>query len=342
MLKLIINKYKELKQYIKKWIYWGYKRATIYSLITKKDNHFDKILKAYWLGDNYIFLLENNKAIKGTILYNIFFNEKATGFFALVRGTIGLISFLKNNGLNITITWGNNTEYYDKRYGENVFEYFYMPVCEIDEKNVTGHVNISWNHLTTWSKVSGFNTSYNIGENEIIYLGSLYKKYFRLNNETEQYILSKINSLFTNKEQILGVHVRGTDYKIKHLNHPKFVPFIEYINIVKKLINERNYNKVFIATDDEDALMLFKNEFNDNLLYYPNSYRVTGTVGTHILGAENKRDNALDVLTDAYTLAHCNALVCGLSQVSFAARYIKYSLNKSFDIVHVMSDKIYN
>ena len=44
----------------------------------------------------------------------------------------------------------------------------------------------------------------------------------------------------------------------------------------------------------------------------------------------------LELLRDIYTLANCDSLVCGLSQVSFAARYVNLAIGKKFGEVVII------
>ncbi len=48
----------------------------------------------------------------------------------------------------------------------------------------------------------------------------------------------------------------------------------------------------------------------------------------------------VEVLRDVYTLACCDALICGISQVSFAARYVNLALCEPFREVCVIDHGI--
>ncbi len=48
----------------------------------------------------------------------------------------------------------------------------------------------------------------------------------------------------------------------------------------------------------------------------------------------------LEVLRDIYTLANCDSLVCGLSQVSIAAQYINAAIGRKFKKVVILNNGI--
>ena len=151
-------------------------------------------------------------------------------------------------------------------------------------------------------------------EQEIVRLADLYKKYIRLNDNTSQFIKEQMNDILAEKP-ILAVHIRGTDFSVGLGSHPIIIKPEEYLETVKRVYAEGNYKKVFLATDDLNALELFKGEFKDKLLYYK-------------LG--------LEVLRDIYTLANCDSIVCGLSQVSIAARYVNLAMGRKYREVVVI------
>ena len=152
-------------------------------------------------------------------------------------------------------------------------------------------------------------------------------KYVCLNDEISRQFKQEIGRLLDGKNT-LAVHVRGTDFKQNFNGHPVQVRTEEYLRAAQKIFEEGAYERVFLATDDLEALELFKNKFKDNLLYYEDVIRSNG-VDT-VMHSRVQRENhhyllGIEVLRDMYTLASCNGLVAGLSQVSFAARIQKKS-----------------
>ena len=141
----------------------------------------------------------------------------------------------------------------------------------------------------------------------------------------------------------MAVHVRGTDFNVDHKNHPKVVTADEYLKKTKDLYASGKYNKVFLATEDENALKLFRQEFKDNLLYYTDVFRTQDNYGPQLTSSERPMHYyklGLEVLRDIYTLANSDSLICGLSQVAFAARYVKVALNRQYKELVILNKGI--
>ena len=65
------------------------------------------------------------------------------------------------------------------------------------------------------------------------------------------------------------------------------------------------------------------------MVYYDDVYRGNSTAGVHTTKGDRENHNyklGLEVVRDMYTLAACNGLVAGMSQVSMSARIT----NKAF------------
>lgn len=152
------------------------------------------------------------------------------------------------------------------------------------------------------------------------------------------YISAEIENLIKRKmelkgKKILGVHARGTDFKRNYNGHPIAVTAQEYLAEAKNLVETGEYDRIFLATDDTNAVRLFRNEFGSKILYYDDVTRGEGN--ETVMKSDSTRDDhhyklGLEVLRDMYTLASCDGLVAGLSQVSFAARIQKFSWNQQY------------
>ena len=62
--------------------------------------------------------------------------------------------------------------------------------------------------------------------------------------------------------------------------------------------------------------------------------RVLDRENTHYL-------DGLEALRDVYTLAECNGLIAGLSQISIAARIVRLAENGSFEYMKILDKGIY-
>lgn len=270
------------------------------------------------------------------------------GFCALLTQTLFSLNFADNIDAIPSIFWSRDTHYYDPELNsetDNVFEYYFQPASDIKFKYIDSYRNVI--------KIFGPHNYFNdldygydgIFQREYVFyrLAYLYKKYICLNYRVSQYISEQKATLFDDSDRVVGVHVRGTDFGVGLIGHPKKIQPLEHIKAVKELLKEGKYNKIFLATDDLNVIDQFEKEFSDNLVYYSDTFRTKNDRGPHSTPNDRPLHHyklGLEVLRDVYTLANCDALVCGLSNVSLAARYVNLALDKKFDKVIVLNNGI--
>ena len=315
---------------------------------------YNKLINGYLdnYGDELSLLIENSgKVPQRNIIYDISIgdnNIEKKGFCAILFWTIWYIWFAEKMHFIPNVFWGKGCIYYDPEMDkttENIFEYYFKPINNIDRSVINQEYPICICNQKHISHI-GYNLSayYNFTEDIVTIHSEMYKKYFRLNSRTQQYITNELTKICMN-EKILGIHVRGTDFKKGLTDHPFIISFNEYLNKAKELFASGKYDKIFLATDDIEALDLFKNEFKDSMVYYSETFRTYGDRGTHYAKNIRPLHNyklGLEVLRDVYTLANCDGLVCGLSHVSFAARCISLSLNHEYEDVIILDNGINN
>ena len=278
------------------------------------------------------------------------FSRNHAGFCALLRWTLLSWSFPDALGMIPAVEWGKASVYYDSAMDSvttNVFEYYFEPVCHIYHSEICKCRNVISAKGTNGSfffmdRASDMLASYQVKQSEIEKLGYLYKKYVHLNQNTKEYIDESINHILDQKD-ILAVHVRGTDFNLGANHHPIVVTPQEYLAEAKKIYLRDGYKKVFLATDDANALKLFKEEFKDKLLYYEDTLRSGNHSGVHSSISDRPLHHyklGLEILRDIYTIASCDSLVCGLSQVSIAAQYINVAIGRTFKKVVILNNGI--
>lgn len=318
------------------------------------DPKYAGLLKGYYeKSSEYVTLLIEHRGEKyaDKIIYDVRYSvpqkdnvskRENGGFCALLRMTLLRWSFPDAMGMIPAVEWGSMSRYYDSGMDsvtKNVYEYYFEPVMQISHSEVAEckHVIEETNPSSSFffmERTSDMAASYQVSQNEIDKLGYLYKKYVHLNRNSREYIDNGLNALLGDKgERLLGVHVRGTDFRWGAAKHPKVITVKEYLDKVKEVYSTGKYEKVFLATDDTNALKLFREEFKDNLLYYDDTFRSETLVGVQCSESDRPLHHyklGLEILRDVYTLASCDALICGLSQVSFAARYVNVALERSF------------
>lgn len=302
--------------------------------------------------------LENaNHFLKLPVVYDISYGEFEycpSGFCFLLFWPLWHVYLADRLGFVPMITWGHQCLYYDEGMSDrtdNVFEYYFCPTfhdSHMKKEEIRKNYPICRINPNRWPIVNLGISKDTYSEaaqedQEVLFIhAEMYKKYIHLNSETSQYLKTELSNLFK-KGKTLGVHVRGTDFKQGLNAHPIIVAFDEYLAKAKEIYHAGNYNYVFLATDDCEALELFKKEFGNQLIYYPDTFRTTGDCGPHSTDSVRPLHHyklGLEVLRDIYTLACCHGLICSLSNVSYAARYISLSLDRKYEDLVILNHGI--
>ena len=150
-------------------------------------------------------------------------------------------------------------------------------------------------------------------------IGIIARKHIVLREDIKAIIDPKLQIF--KQQKILGVHIRGTDH------HTEIEPVA--ISRVIKVIDKkrRKYDKIFLATDDENILHTLLNKFGDNTLIYHPATRSSSKEAVHIkTPAHNRYQLGLEALTDCYCLAHCAAAVLVHSNLSYTALVLNPNL----------------
>lgn len=168
-----------------------------------------------------------------------------------------------------------------------------------------------------------------------------YGKYIRLTPYTKEVLENKFNEMFpkgTNIEKLrlIGIVLRGTDYKLYH--HPK-QPDVEVVaDIAKKKFMELNCDYFYVATEDCDLY----NQISELLPKGKTlSYKagivsgISGCVGDYIRTKTNADQAAIDYLSVLYNINKCIALIggaCGATDVAKFKREPQYEYLKIIEM----------
>lgn len=277
-------------------------------------------------------------------IYYINFNNgyEFNGFCSLFRFVLCHLAFADDINMKPVVNWGKSILYYDETINEtnNAFEYFFNPVSDISANEVLSckHVIIS---KGSDANAFGTTTSYIIPNEEIAFLGGIMKKYITLKKE----IYNIINPQFYQNGKTLGVHVRATDFNVGYNRHPKVVTPQEYLKNTKEAFDKFGFEKVFLATDDNSVIELFKESFGNNLYYYEETFRSTNGeaihYGNHRVNREHHKFNlGVEIIKDFFTLGKCDGLIAGNSNVSVCARIVKASTGTNYNYLNIIDKGI--
>ena len=135
------------------------------------------------------------------------------------------------------------------------------------------------------------------GSVHYVYRGPSDFSYGRVNGNT----MEKIRDLTCHLDfnNLIGVHFRNTDYK----NNIQ--------DVIDKTIKLRaDNNPIFLATDDIDAVKVFKDKFGDSLIQMAKLEHLNGSLNFHYhKGSVTQSDKLLDCLVDLYVLAKVKTAV---------------------------------
>lgn len=140
------------------------------------------------------------------------------------------------------------------------------------------------------------------------------------------YVINKtkntpIFNVVKSSSAILGVHVRGTDFNYNLKGHPKPVSFKSYKYYIDLFLNKYKIEKIFVATDDENAINYFKDIYGHKIIYFRDNFRSTNFDNpfyTPNRRVNNNLLNGIEVFRDVLTLLECDYFIGSQSNVSYA------------------------
>lgn len=271
------------------------------------------------------------------------------GFCAELRNTLKLLAYAERYGFTPYVYYGKDFLYSEKQLlngTNNPFEYYFDQTCSLSYESVMHSANVvlaEIRHAQMIDLACGIKPhSYEMNEKNISKLGEIYKKYIRINSFSMQKINKDCIELLEGSTRVLGVHHRGTDYKKIYKYHPKYVTVEEKISEIEQV--QEKYDMIFLATDDQEAIKVFQKKFGSRVCCYRDVYRGGGS--TSVAFSKDARVNhkyllGLEVLRDVYTLAQCEGLVAGISQVAYCARIMKRATGSEFSYFKIIDKGIY-
>lgn len=303
------------------------------------NNHFIDMVCSYGNNSNLIYIHHNGNLYPEKIIYYFKCGWSGSGFFGIYRMTLGALNYANQYNMLPVIEWDSSIPYYDKSFDSittNPFEYYFKQPGNIPLKDAKKSTNlvIGTSSDTSFSKKTlKFSSEllYKWDNEHFKELANAAKRYIHLEDNTQKSILFELKNLGIS-DRTIGVHIHRLIFKDGIKDHPIVTELDEYIVGVEKLLSTGNYDKIYLATDESDTLLKFKEKFSNLIIYYDDVYR--NKSGDTFL-SQSKREKhhyrlGYEVLRDMYTLAKCKALVAGLSNVSFCAKITKLSFGEDY------------
>ena len=128
------------------------------------------------------------------------------------------------------------------------------------------------------------------------------------------------NKLFARKK-ILGIHHRGTGYKITE--YP--ITINQMINIINQILKKDNYDKIFLVTEDSKNFKALTDYFKDKIICLQNSQKgkTNLEVWKRYPRILHRYKLGRDILYETYLLSYCD----GFFDIGTNPREIAYALN---------------
>lgn len=305
---------------------------TLLSRIRHGDKAFIHFVLTAEQDPDLLRVIRKGTENSGKVVYLIKECGRGYGFFAEFNEVLYALYYADSMGFVPHVMWGKNFNYYDEDMDiENAFEYFFEPITVPNYQMSNAIVEKRGIHIAQITKgigALGYNRSLS-GER---IKADICKKYIHLKKDIYELLEKNVDDVIGNSKTV-GVHYRGTDYKKGFIGHPVHVELNTLVEQVKKIRIEENAEKIFLATDDNEAVDVFQKEFGEALCSYDDTLRSDGEVSVAFSNAERKLHKyhlAWEVMRDAYTLSRCDSLVAGLSQVSFAAQTFKQARSEKY------------
>jgi hypothetical protein len=239
---------------------------------------------------------------------NICINDSTTGrgFFSFFNQVICALDYTDklNEPLKVEFSHG---EY---NYGEWE-DYFYQPYIA---SQMIIPLHLSKVNKQVWFP-SDIKPTFVLSEKDISRGRYLVEKYIRLSERQMDYMNHGGKTIVKKSDanRTLGVHVRLTD----HFLHGELLPLDYYVKQVRQRIG--GFTHVYLATDSQEALSRFKEEFGNQLLYQ-SCIRIDGPRAIQNSGF-NPNAIGEEVLLDCLNLSECDYLLKTASNVTHAALF---------------------
>jgi len=156
-------------------------------------------------------------------------------------------------------------------------------------------------------------------------LYELTQKYMKFRPELQEK-LENTSQILTRFQKVLGIHVRGTDMFTAGKQHPVPNGKTKDFAVIDEIMEKHKVDGIFLCTDTESTVRSFKEHYGEKIetltVVRQENDEKTGIHRDESLGKGRVNHKYLlgeEVLTDMYLLSKCDVLLCGPSNVAFAA-----------------------
>jgi hypothetical protein len=283
---------------------------SIYLCLTQKRQ--DKKL----IGETKSFGLEN----PDKTFFIIRINNPNLGLMAIHDCVLGYVRLADKNGYIPDLKNYLNGYLEIEEVGKiNAWEYFFEQTSKysLDEVYRSKNVILSSGVSPREAASTSLNFMLN-NKKKAKYYFNLIDKHLHIKNDIQKNIDSESRNILGNK-RVIGVSSRGSDM-LNLTGHTIQPDTKDLISKTKRMLIKWNCEYVFLASEEEHVVKLFKNNFGDKLLLNE-SHRVDSSIyiDNYVplvnLSFERSNDkylSGLEYLTTVVILSRCNCLIGSL------------------------------
>lgn len=136
---------------------------------------------------------------------------------------------------------------------------------------------------------------------------------FRVKPAIEKKAIEYAKKIKNDHNKVLAVKYRGSDYQVKRpYFHPIQPSLAECISTVESKMAEWGYDKIFLATETQEAVTAFEKKFGEKLCYVHGN-RISNDVNDYTIDEfkkiEDPFESAVLYYIEMYTMSLCDALI---------------------------------
>lgn len=198
--------------------------------------------------------------------------ENSNGFYNFFNRAVRTFHYAKRNGYELLIDMKNYyTEYAGTdNYGKyNIWERYYKQPSRYSLEEAYCSENVILSKFGTEWDEERIGDIFSEDKGKYlphVELGRLYSKSFCMSSVLAERIKSEKERLNW-QGNILGVLMRGTDFKNCPPRHPVMHDVNDVIDDVLRKIESKSYDLVYLATEDSEFLKIFRERIGSKLIY---------------------------------------------------------------------------
>ena len=270
--------------------------------------------------------------------YVIGVSYPTAGLFAIVKSVFCHICYAYQKGFIPVVDMQNfKSQLSDKNNtNTNAWELYFQQPEGYNLKDISKSKNIIKSSSLPFPE--GVQIGFDTPMNNIFHdeYASLYEKCIVPAREVETYANNKREKVIGNKQHVLGVLCRGTDYtESKPSGHPIQPTAEQAVAKAKEVMSQYGYDYIFLATEDKRIYNVFLEAFGDKLLF-SGQRLYEGMDGKKFLSEikvanySEKWHNTVDYYSTIYILSKCDGLLAGLTCGSICA----YMMSREFNYTY--------